>query len=138
VISRFQSYSLENAYLRHADMSFRVDFSADDVANSQFVVVPGLADPEAVSIESVNIPGYYVRHQDNIISLNANDRSETFGADATWWIRPGLADSAWISFESYNQPGSYIGQQFGIVALVEVTDETPERVLGDATFMEER
>ena len=133
-ISRFQSFSLENAYIRHTDTAVRVDFAADSVADSEFVVVPGLADPEAVSIESVNFPGYYLRHQNNVIVLSANDRSESFNADATWWIRPGLADSDWISFESYNHPGHYMGQRFGVMALVELTDATTQAEREDATF----
>jgi GH43 family beta-xylosidase len=138
VISRFQSFSLENAYLRHMAEYVRVDFAGNAPGDTQFAVVPGLADPEAVSIESVNFPGYYLRHRDNAIWLNANDRSESFEADATWWIRPGLADDEWISFESYNQPGKYIGQAFGTVALVEITDASPSRMREDATFFEER
>ena len=138
VISRFESYGLENAYLRHVDTGMRVDFATDNPGDSQFVIVPGLADPEAVSIVSVNLPGYYLRHRDNVLQLAANDRSETFNADATWWIRPGLADSEWISFEAYSRPGSYIGQQFGIVALVTITDASPDRMREDATFREVR
>jgi GH43 family beta-xylosidase len=138
VISRFRSLSYENAYLRHANFYPRIDVSIVPLADSQFVVVPGLADPEAVSIESVNFPGFFLRNQNNAILLNANDRSEEFAANATWWIRPGLADDEWISFESYDQPGKYMGRQFGIIALVEVTDATTPLMLEDATFLEER
>lgn len=136
-ISRFRSYSYETAYLRHANFYPRLDFNVVPLADSQFTFVPGLADPEAVSIESINFPGFYLRHVNNAVLLNADDNTEAYDANATWWIRPGLADSSWISFESYDQPGSYMGQQFGIVALVEITTDTPQLALEDATFIEE-
>ncbi|RPJ00545.1 MAG: hypothetical protein EHM39_04680 [Chloroflexi bacterium] len=55
-------------------------------------------------------------------------------ADATWWIRPGPAGETGISFESYNQPGMYLGRQFGVVALVTLTDSSPDKLLEDATL----
>jgi GH43 family beta-xylosidase len=136
-ISRFRSYSLEGAYLRHFDDVFRVDFATDTPEDSHFIIMPGLADPEAVSIESANVAGYFLRHENNVIVLGPHDRSESFEADATWHIRPGLADEEWVSLESYNRPGSYIGRRFGITALVEVSDTSPPAMLEDATFFEE-
>jgi GH43 family beta-xylosidase len=138
VISRFRSFGMADAYLRHFEGVVRVDFASDMPEDSHFVVVPGLADPEAISIESASIPGYFLRHQDNVIVLTPDDRSESFEADATWHIQPGLADNGGTSFESYNRPGSYIGQRFGITALVEITDASPARMLEDATFFEVR
>lgn len=138
VISRFRSYSFENAYLRHGAFVARIDFDVNPVSDSWFIVVPGLVDPSAVSLEAANLPDFYLRHQGSSLVLNAYDGSETFEEDATWWIRPGLADSEWISFESYNQPGSYIGQMFGVTALVPMTDTSPQRTREDATFLEER
>jgi hypothetical protein len=83
------------------------------------------------------LPGYYLRHQGNTIIFQANDGSEDYAGDATWWLRPGLADEAGISFESYNQPGMYIGRQFGTTALVELTETSSQTPLEDATFFEE-
>jgi GH43 family beta-xylosidase len=136
-ISRFQSFSFKNAYIRHTDFIIRVDFGVNPVADSQFVVVPGLADPKAISLESYNWRGFYLRHEGNAIYISGNDGTESFNGDSTWWIRPGLADDTAMSFESYNQPGSYLGQQFGVMALVEITDATPDKVRADATFLEE-
>jgi hypothetical protein len=123
-ISRFKSRSYASAYLRHADTAVRVDPAAGTRADSQFFVVPGLADPSAVSILSINLGGNYLRRTGNTLVFQANDGSESFKGDATWWIRPGLADSSWIAFESYAQPGSYIGKKFGIMALVKLTEMT--------------
>jgi GH43 family beta-xylosidase len=136
-VSRFRSFSLESGYLRHVDIYFRVDV-VDNVADSEFILIPGLADSEAVSIMAANVPNYYLRHQGNSIVLSPNDGTESFAGDVTWWLRPGLADSSGVSIESYNQPGSYVGQQFGITALVALTDTSPDRAREDATFFEER
>lgn len=137
-VVRFESFSLEGAYLRHVENQVRVDFAANAVPDTQFIIVPGLADPEAVSIESLNFPGYFLRHQNNVIWLQADDNSESFDADATWHIVPGLADDEWISFESYNQPDSYIGQRFGITALIPERAITTDVMREDATFREVR
>ncbi|MBI5960818.1 MAG: family 43 glycosylhydrolase [Chloroflexi bacterium] len=138
VISRFKARSYDNAYLRHANFLVRVDSLVNPIADSQFVIVPGLADSEAVSIESLNFPGFYLRHQRNAVVLTPDDGTESFEADSTWWIRPGLADSTWISFESYSQPGKVIGKLFNVMALVAQADITTDRAREDATFLEER
>lgn len=137
-ISRFRSMSYSEGYLRHTDVYVRVDNGVTPVADSQFYVLPGLADPEAISIRAVNLPGYFLRHEGSAIIFAPSDGSEQFAADATWWVRPGLADSEWISLEAYNQPGFFIGQMFGTTALVELTDAMSDRMREDATFLEER
>jgi len=137
-ISRFRWHSLEGAYLRHSAFYLRYDAQIVPLADSQFYVGPGLADPEAISIESANFPGFYVRQQDNVIVLAPDDHTETFAADATWWIRPGLADETWISLESYARPGAYMSRQMGITALLQITESTPQKAREDGTFLEER
>lgn len=138
VLVRFRSLGTEGAYLRHANFQMRLDFNVVPLADSQFMLAPGLADSEAVSIESANFPGFYLRHRDNAIWLTAYDGSDTFEEEATWRIRPGLADDSGISFEAYSRPGSFIGRMFGVLALVEVTDATADQVLADATYSEEQ
>ncbi len=137
MISRFKSYNLRDGYLRHADSFLRIDTAIDPLADSLFYVVPGLADPEAVSIMAVNFPGYYLRRQGNSIILSASDASETFNTDAMWWLKPGLADSEWISFEAYDQPDRYLGQKFGLVAMIELSEASTDLVREDATFLQE-
>ena len=135
LLSQFKTFSQPTAYLRHINFLAKLDFVQN--ADAQFVVVPGLADPTAISIESSNFPGFYLRHQNNSIILSADDNSDHFDADATWWIRPGLADRDWLSFESYNQPDSYIGKMFGVVALVSEDRLTTDIAREDATFEQE-
>jgi GH43 family beta-xylosidase len=135
--TRFRAFAYDDAYLRHLNDYLRLDFAVNPIEDSQFLIVEGLADSTAISIESVNLPGYFVRHQDNALIMSANDGTESFEGDATWWIRPGLADEILLSFESYNQAGFYIGQMFGVMALVQITDASPARASEDATFAEE-
>lgn len=136
-LSRFRSYSYETGYLRHFDTFARIDVNVSPMADAEFWVVPGLADPEAISIRSINMPGYFLRHENNIISFAPSDDSAAFAASATWHLREGLADPAWISFESYDRPGFYISQRMGVMALVEVSEDLPRIVREDATFLEE-
>lgn len=135
--SRFTSFGLKDAYLRHMDVVARIDLMSD-AADSEFYVVPGLADPKAVSIQSVNLPGHYLRHKGNAIVFDTSDGSPEFNADATWWLKPGLADDTWISFESYNQTGSFIGKKFGVLALIKEAEIKTKGAREDATFLEER
>jgi GH43 family beta-xylosidase len=138
VVSRFRSFGLPDAYLHHSNFSLSVGYGAPNTADAQFALQPGLADPGAVSIESVNYPGFFVRRQGNVIVLGADDRSENFAAEATWWLRPGLADRDWLSLEAYNRPGHYLGKRFGITALMKLSDATTDLEGEDATFLEVR
>jgi len=91
---------------------------------SKFYMVPGLANPDGVSFESVEFPGYYLRHRDWVIRLET-DTSDLFNNDATWMLRPGLADPEAVSFEStaafvgnylIHDPASPYGLRMGPVA----------------------
>ncbi len=134
VISRFRAYPSNTAYLRHAAFMARLDSNPVPRADSEFVIRPGLADPEAVSIESLNFPGFFLRQQNNAIYVLPDDGSADYAADATWWIRPGIVDETGISLESYSRPGTFIGRAMGIVALTPVTGSSPVRAQEDATF----
>jgi GH43 family beta-xylosidase len=138
VIARFEAYGIQGTYLRHTGFQLSTSPAVTPPADSQFIVRPGLAAPEAMSLESVNFPGFYLRQRDNVLYLMPDDFSDTYAVDSTWWVRPGLADADWVSLESYAQPGSYIGRKFGIMALVEATTDSPKRVREDATFREIR
>jgi len=134
---RFRSMSYAEGFLRHGDAFARVDIEPSPIADSQFYVIDGLADPDAISIRSINLPGHFLIHDDNAVVFAPNDGTEEFAESATWVIREGLADSDWISLEAYDQLGYVIGQQFNIVALVEVTDNMTDRQREDATFLRE-
>jgi GH43 family beta-xylosidase len=138
IVSRFKAFNLSDAYLLHTNFSLKVGFTSENSPDTQFTIRPGLADPEAISIESVNFPGYYVRHDNDAVVLSADDGSETFVAEATWWQRPGLAGDNAISFESFDKANHYLGKRFGITALMELTNSTTDLEREDATFLEER
>lgn len=132
-ITRLRAFGLDGAYLSHADFTANIGFDAAS-PNAQFTLKPGLSDAEAVTLESVNYPGYFLIHRNNVIVLSPDDGSDGFDASATWWVREGLADPAWISLEAYDQPGSFLGKRFGVMALVA---PTTDREREDATFFEE-
>lgn len=99
-------------YLRHQNGQGKVsELGSNDplIADSQWKVVPGLADPHAVSFESVNYPGQFLRHQNGELWLAANDGSDLFKKDATWWIEPYPSDGSRKQIRSYNYPQQYIG-----------------------------
>jgi hypothetical protein len=79
-----------------------------DRKDATFKVVRGLADPAAISFESINYPGYYLRHQNFQIKLHKNDGSRLFQEDATFRKVSGLADYSKFSFESLNYPNYFI------------------------------
>lgn len=133
---RLAAFGLEGAYLSHIDFVARIGYDGTS-ADARFIFAPGLADENAISIESVNFPGYYFIHRNNVIVLAPDDGSEGFDGSATWHIRDGLADAAGISFESFDVQGSYLGQQFGVMALVAISDSSPTRSREDATFFAE-
>jgi hypothetical protein len=78
-----------------------------DKQDATFVEAAGLANPNCVSFESVNMPGSYLRHQNFQLHLEPNDGSSLFANDATFC--PGAGNSGQgTSFQSVNFPGRYI------------------------------
>ena len=93
--------------------------------------MPGLADSSAVSIQSVNYPGYYLRHINYDFVLAPYDGTTQFAADATFRQVAGLASSSWSSFQSYNHPDHYLRHYAYQLRLDPITTATAR---GDATF----
>jgi hypothetical protein len=108
--TRLASYNIAGNFIRHQYSQGRIDslFPGLLIADSEFKLVPGLANSGAVSLQSVNFPNMYLRHRNGAIWLDASNGSTLFNEDATWWLRPGLANSTAKSFESFNFPGEYI------------------------------
>lgn len=104
------SHNYPNHAVRHRGfMGELTEIHSDlDRQDATFKIVRGLADPAAISFESVNYPGYYLRHQGFQIKLHKNDGSGLFRADATFKKVPGLADPAKYSFQSVNYPTHYL------------------------------
>ncbi len=98
--------------VRHRDFVGRVDAigptsGVADRADSTFAVRAGLADPRCVSFESVNFPGYFLRHQNFQLLLHQRDGSGLFAADATFCPVTGLSGQH-TSFRSLNFPDRYL------------------------------
>jgi hypothetical protein len=101
-------------YIKHDDSDDLVviapitaSSSTTDKQDATWVEAPGLANPSCVSFESVNKPGYYLRHQNFQFHLQLNDGSTLFSMDATFC--PGAGNSGQgVSFQSVNFPGRYI------------------------------
>ncbi|MDI5941411.1 MULTISPECIES: glycoside hydrolase family 43 protein [Micromonospora] len=130
--NRIKSWTNPGSYVRHANGVGRVDaMPFDPYQDSQWRLVPGLADPAGVSFESVNQPGRYLRHSNYSMVLAANDNSAIFRADATFYRVAGLANSGWSSFRSYNFPTRYLRQQSNQLYIHEITTATERE---NATF----
>ncbi len=98
--------------VRHRDFVGRIDpigpgSVALDRADSTFTVRTGLADPRCVSFESVDYPGYFLRHQNFQIYLQQRDGTALFASDATFCPVTGLTGQH-TSFRSVNYPGRYL------------------------------
>ena len=107
--SRLKSYNYPDRYVRHSNFAGRIDaYPFDPYPDSQWKLVPGLADSTGVSFQSVNYPTRYLRHSNYALVLDADDGTAQFDQDATFYRVSGLADSNWSSFRSYNNPTRYL------------------------------
>lgn len=132
-IQRWESFNFPGRFIRHANGRGRIDANVSPLADSQFYMVPGLANSSAVSFQSVNFPNAFLRHRNGEIWLDTNDGSALFKADATFYRRAGLANSAYVSFESYNFPGRYIRHRNSLLYNEAVSDALGR---SDATFIQ--
>ncbi|MEA3325465.1 MAG: AbfB domain-containing protein [Euryarchaeota archaeon] len=107
------------SFIRHRNFRGEVTpiVSTLDQKDATFKIVPGLADDSCVSFESLNYPGYYLRHQNFQIKLHKKTGDWLFKKDATFKVVPGLNDNRQVSFESLNYPGYFIYNNGNILDL---------------------
>lgn len=129
--NRLQSFNFQDRYVRHTNMDVRIDPNISPADDSRFRLRPGLAGTGTVSFESVNMPGYFLRHSNYDFQLAYNDGTTQFAADATFRQVAGLADASWSSFQSYNFPDRYIRHYAYELRLDPITTVTGR---SDATF----
>ncbi|GHE13733.1 glycoside hydrolase family 43 protein [Streptomyces alanosinicus] len=129
--NRLQSYNFQDRYVRHTNFDARIDPNVNPADDSRFRLRAGLAGSGTVSFESVNFPGYFLRHSDDDFQLAYNDGSSQFAQDATFRQVAGLADPTWSSFQSYNHPDRYIRHYAFELKLDPITTSTGR---SDATF----
>jgi non-reducing end alpha-L-arabinofuranosidase len=78
-------------------------------ADATWVETAGLANSSCVSFESVNKPGYYLRHQNFVLHLQPYDGSTLNSQDATFCpVAANSGQAGAISFQSVNFPTRYI------------------------------
>ncbi|AUY53514.1 glycoside hydrolase family 43 protein [Streptomyces sp. CB01881] len=128
---RLQSFNFQDRYVRQSNFDIRIDANVSPLDDSRFRLRPGLAGIGTVSFESVNFPGYFLRHANYDFQLVRNDGSAQFAADATFNKVAGLADPTWSSFQSYNHPDRYIRHYAYQLRLDPITTATGR---SDATF----
>ncbi|WP_062648711.1 glycoside hydrolase family 43 protein [Streptomyces maremycinicus] len=130
--NRLKSYNYPDRYVRHANYVGRIDtYPFDLYTDSQWKLVPGLADSSGVSFQSVNYPTRYLRHYNYQLQLDVNDGTSAFAGDATFYRTAGLADSGWASFRSYNNPTRYLRHANYVLRIDPVSTTTEKQ---DATF----
>lgn len=118
--------------MRHAAYTARIDtYPFDPYTDSQWRLVPGLADAAGVSFQSVNYPTRYLRHYDYQLRLDADDGTTAFAQDATFHRVAGLADASWASFRSHNHPTRYIRHAAYVLRIDPIASATDR---ADATF----
>jgi hypothetical protein len=98
--------------LRHRDFQIRVDRIGPgsrrlDRSDATFVVRPGLADQRCLSLEAVNYPGRFVRHQDFRLVLHPRATTSLYASDATFCARP-TGDGARFVLRSVNFPDRFL------------------------------
>lgn len=130
-VQRIQSYNFQDRYVRHSSYAAQIDANVSPAQDGQWRIVPGLAGTGTVSFQSVNYPGYYLRHKDYVVVLAADDGSATFKADASFKAVAGLASSSWTSYQSYNFPDRYLRHYAYKLRIDPITDSAGR---SDATF----
>jgi hypothetical protein len=84
------------------------EYPFDPYQDSQWIIVPGLAEADGVSFESVNYPGYYLLRVAEHVRLSKYEDSAEFRERATFMKVPGLANPTWSSFHALGSPELYL------------------------------
>lgn len=126
-----RSVNYPSYYIRHVNFDVVLDSYLDPRMDSQWQIVPGLANANGyVSFQSVSYPGYYLRHSGYDLQLVKNDGSDLFKADATFKQVSGLAGSGY-SFQSYNYPERYLRHYEYLLRIDPISTDLDRQ---DATF----
>ncbi|MBN1134219.1 MAG: AbfB domain-containing protein [Methanosarcinaceae archaeon] len=110
-----QSFNYPNYFIRHRNFIGGMSLIKTelDKKDATFRIVSGLLESELpferyISIQSVNYPGHYLRHQNFILKLHPYIDDELFRKDASFKLVSGLGANTWSSFESVNYPDYHI------------------------------
>ena len=133
-IAKFKSSNINDCYIYHnsANQVMIANTSvAMPVTSSQWRIVPGLADNTYVSLESVDQPGYYMRHYEGKVIISKNDGTEIFKKDATWKFDNALNGKSGVTLEAYEFPGIYVRHYNGNLIISQIVTELDKE---DASF----
>ena len=130
--NRLKPWNFPGYFVRHEELQGRIShYPFDPYQDSEWRIVPGLADARCVSFEAANFPGHYLRTVAEHVVLAKDDGSETFRERATFVKVPGLANSSWSSFRSLPSPELYLRHVNFYIRLEPVRSPTDKE---DATF----
>ena len=87
---RMTVQSMPDSWMRHRGFQYWMDPNTDTsdlmVKDSSHIVRKGLdGSPDSISFESVNFPGYYMRHAGYTCQLNKIDGSDLFNKDSSFY-----------------------------------------------------
>ncbi len=134
-IARIRSYNISDCHIYHNSSGSALIANASttmSLFSSQWRIVPGLADSSCISFESVDNPGYYLRHYNGNVIISQNNGTQVFWEDATWRMHTGLASSSGVSFETYNFSGIYMRHYNSYLIISQISTALDQ---ADATFI---
>ena len=106
---RIKSFNYSDRFIRHSNFQGRVDpYPVAPYTDSEWTLVPGLADRSGVSFRSAVWPSYFLHDTGNGVVMAEDDGTTGFRESATFVQVPGLADPAWTSFRSWTQPTEFL------------------------------
>lgn len=114
-----------------ASVAYSVGLAVAAVAPTDSRLASAQDGPTFLSLQSVNLPEYFIRHRDGVAEIS-KVTNELDRKDATFRLVPGLADRDRVSFESVNLAAFYLRHQDGQVKLQKA--EGGELFRKDATF----
>lgn len=98
----------------------------------RFKIVPGLANTNLVSFESVDRPGCYLRHFFTRLRVDLVPEKAIFAADATFEVRASPTGTG-LRLRSFNYRDCYIAATFTKKAYI-VADPHPEAMALDIVY----
>ncbi|MBN1412535.1 MAG: family 43 glycosylhydrolase [Spirochaetales bacterium] len=129
--SVFLPHNMPGYYIRHEDSRGKISSKEEPSLSRQFKVVAGLADTAGISLESIDFPNRFLRQRNIEIWMDVFDGSDTYRADATFYVHSGWADGKKISFESYSNPGKYMRHLDSLLYISPISTQQDKE---DATF----
>jgi hypothetical protein len=107
----FRSANFPERFVRHRSFEgFLELIEAQDGTgrkDASYWVRPGLAG-SCASLEAVNLPGFFLRHQNFRLVLSKSTPDRLFQEDATFCISNSLTGSNYSSLESFNRRGHFV------------------------------